>query len=240
MSSSKLMMRPVILSSPEKLAFLLTIFCAGGSVTTSSPGCSVAGDLRHALGLALAWRQSRQRIGAGRRDRDALVGLRRGHRDARRDVLRNDGGARRRRQRLRLHRAGRRHALPRQRPVGRRQHPALRQFRHLFLVVGRRLLVAAGNAAGRARRGIGKDIADLRARRAAQARSLWRPAAPQNRSGQWFETSRGFNRRIGLATLYRLIRRSQGHRLTRRIRRGKGGSRPPGVAATGQPARRMK
>src|SRR5690242_19613933 len=43
MSSSKLMMRPVILSSPEKLAFLLTIFCAGGSVTTSSPGCNVAG-----------------------------------------------------------------------------------------------------------------------------------------------------------------------------------------------------
>src|ERR1700687_4710390 len=33
------MMRPVILSRPEKLAFLLTIFCAGGSVTTSSPGC---------------------------------------------------------------------------------------------------------------------------------------------------------------------------------------------------------
>src|ERR1700761_4646291 len=38
------MMRPVILSSPEKLAFLLMIFCAGGSVTTSSPGCSVGGD----------------------------------------------------------------------------------------------------------------------------------------------------------------------------------------------------
>src|ERR1700720_626807 len=37
------MMRPVILSSPEKLAFLLTIFWAGGSVTTSSPGCKVAG-----------------------------------------------------------------------------------------------------------------------------------------------------------------------------------------------------
>jgi hypothetical protein len=46
------MMRPVILSSPEKLAFLLTIFCAGGSVTTSSPGCSVAG----ACGTPLGWR----------------------------------------------------------------------------------------------------------------------------------------------------------------------------------------
>src|ERR1700752_401316 len=50
MSSSKLMMRPVILSSPEKLAFLLTIFCAGGSVTTSSPGCRVAGDCGTPLG----------------------------------------------------------------------------------------------------------------------------------------------------------------------------------------------
>src|SRR5271154_3549721 len=43
MSASKLMMRPVILSRPEKVAFLLVIFCAGGSVTTSSPGCRVGG-----------------------------------------------------------------------------------------------------------------------------------------------------------------------------------------------------
>ena len=35
---------------------------------------------------------------------------------------------------------------------------------------------------------------------AAQARLWWRPPGPQNRSGQWFETSRGFKRRIGLAT----------------------------------------
>src|SRR5258708_14796032 len=52
MSASKLMMRPVILSRPEKLAFLLTIFCAGGSETTSSPGCNVAGD----CGTPLGWR----------------------------------------------------------------------------------------------------------------------------------------------------------------------------------------
>ena len=45
-------MRPVILSRPEKLAFLLTIFCAGGSVTTSSPGCRVAG----VCGTPLGWR----------------------------------------------------------------------------------------------------------------------------------------------------------------------------------------
>src|SRR3954462_4364915 len=37
------MIRPVILSRPEKVAFLFTIFCAGGSLTTSSPGCKVAG-----------------------------------------------------------------------------------------------------------------------------------------------------------------------------------------------------
>src|SRR6478672_8314560 len=46
------MMRPVILSSPEKLAFLLVIFCDGGSVTTSSPGCNEAGD----CGTVLGWR----------------------------------------------------------------------------------------------------------------------------------------------------------------------------------------
>src|SRR3954452_1065803 len=42
MSASKLMILPVILSRPEKLAFLLTILLAGGSVTTSSPGCKGA------------------------------------------------------------------------------------------------------------------------------------------------------------------------------------------------------
>src|SRR5215218_2957313 len=36
------MMRPVILSRPEKLAFLLVTFDAGGSDTTSSPGCRLA------------------------------------------------------------------------------------------------------------------------------------------------------------------------------------------------------
>ena len=99
------MMRPVILSRPEKLAFLLVILVAGGSVTTSSPGCSVGRRLRHALGLALARRQSRQRIapggalatpgcpGCGGCDRDARLG-----------ALGNDGGAGRRRQRLRLER----------------------------------------------------------------------------------------------------------------------------------------
>src|SRR5262249_6937088 len=54
MSSSKLMMRPVILSSPEKLAFLLMIFCAGGSVTTSSPGCKDAGVCGTFFGSAAA------------------------------------------------------------------------------------------------------------------------------------------------------------------------------------------
>src|SRR5204863_8856564 len=53
-SSSKLMMRPVILSRPEKLAFLLVILVAGGSDTTSSPGCRVAGDC--GTPLAGGWR----------------------------------------------------------------------------------------------------------------------------------------------------------------------------------------
>src|ERR1700735_2362122 len=55
------MMRPVILSRPEKLAFLLTIFSAGGSVTTSSPGCSVGGD----CGTPLGWRCPGGTPGAG-------------------------------------------------------------------------------------------------------------------------------------------------------------------------------
>src|SRR5260370_42365466 len=33
------MMRPVILSRPEKSALALTIFCDGGSATIWSPGC---------------------------------------------------------------------------------------------------------------------------------------------------------------------------------------------------------
>src|SRR5260221_4165159 len=109
--------------------------------------------LRHALGLALARRQSRQRIGARGRDGDALARLRRRYRDRRRRILGNDGGAGRWCQGLRLHRPGRRYALPRQRTIGRRQQPALRQFRHFFFIVRRRLrLAAAGNIAGRARR----------------------------------------------------------------------------------------
>src|SRR5689334_1123335 len=38
-ATSKLMMRPVILSRPENNADLLTMRCGGGSVMTSSPGC---------------------------------------------------------------------------------------------------------------------------------------------------------------------------------------------------------
>src|SRR5882672_9684068 len=54
------MMRPVILSSPEKLAFLLMIFWAGGSDTTSSPGCRVAGG----CGLPFGWRTPGGRPGS--------------------------------------------------------------------------------------------------------------------------------------------------------------------------------
>src|SRR5689334_10558613 len=46
------MMRPVILSRPEKVAFLLVTFVDGGSLTTSSPGWMLAG----VCGTPLGWR----------------------------------------------------------------------------------------------------------------------------------------------------------------------------------------
>jgi hypothetical protein len=66
---------------------------------------------------------------------------------------------------LALHASGCRHALPRRRTVRRRQQAAARQFRH-FLVVIRQLLllIAARDRTRRPQRGIGKNIADLRAR----------------------------------------------------------------------------
>ena len=154
------MMRPVILSRPEKLAFLLVILVAGGSDTTSSPGCRVAGELRHALGRGLAL--ARRRVGDAR-----LARLRRLNGDARLGALGSDGRSRRRRQRLRLEASRRRSALPRRRTVRGRQQAAARQFRHFLVVVGEwlLLLIAARNGARRPQRRIGKDIADLRLRR---------------------------------------------------------------------------
>src|SRR5260370_1345196 len=113
------MMRPVILSRPEKLAFLLVTFDAGGSDTTSSPGSRVAGVPATLLG----WR-------------------------------------------------------------------------------------CPGGSPGGESESVGGGI-----RAAKQVRARVR------------NISRGFNRRIGLAT-YKHIRRSRALRLTRRIRRGKGGFRP--------------
>ena len=192
--------------------------------------------LRHALGLALSRRQSRQRIAARGRHRDALPGaVRRRDRNARRRVLRNHGGARRRRQRLRLHRAGRRHALPRRRTASAAAGPAAAPALPL-----RRRAAAAGCRAGYcpaaacagsekilpicARAGGASEIVEAATRAAKPVRAMVR------------NISRGFKGRIGLATLYRLIRRSQGLRLTRRIRRGKGA----GFAATSQPVPQMK
>src|SRR5437660_1425537 len=65
------MMRPVILSSPEKLAFLLVILVAGGSDTTSSPGCKVAGD----CGTPLGWRCPGGNPGDGAPPEGALATL---------------------------------------------------------------------------------------------------------------------------------------------------------------------
>ena len=175
---------------------------AGGSVTTSSPGCSVAGDLRHALGLALARRQPGSALRRRRVGDAGLAGLRRLHRDARLGIWRNDGRAGRRRQRLRLHAAGRRHALPRRRPVRGRQQPAARQFRHFLVVVGHLSagLMPRGMAPGGRGARIGKDIADLRARR---RRKRDRGGGHQGRKtsqGNGSKHLRGFKRRIGLAT----------------------------------------
>src|SRR3954471_17271961 len=59
------MMRPVILSRPEKLAFLLTILLEGGSVTTSSPGCKVAAAPGTLLGWGWAGGEPRRGGGGG-------------------------------------------------------------------------------------------------------------------------------------------------------------------------------
>src|SRR3954452_20522038 len=99
------MMRPVILSRPEKVAFLFTIFWAGGSVTTSSPGCrlgGVCGTAPAGAPFCLRWG------GPGGRAR----GVGRGDRDGGRLVWRSDRGARRRRQRLALDRSRHHIALP--------------------------------------------------------------------------------------------------------------------------------
>jgi hypothetical protein len=131
----------VILSRPEKLAFLLVILVEGGSCTTSSPGCNVAGACGGTApccvpcGVPLGCRCPGGRPGNGLATAGP-PGLRRLHRNAGLGAGRRDGRAGRRRQGLRLHAAGRRHALRRwQRPVRRRQQAAARQFRHFLVVV---------------------------------------------------------------------------------------------------------
>jgi hypothetical protein len=65
------------------------------------------------------------------------------------------------------------------------------------------------------------------------------PPGPQNQSGQWFETSRAaLKGESGSRHSTKLVRRSRCHRLTRRIRRGKGGLPPS--PATGHAAPQMK
>ena len=243
-SSSKLMMRPVILSSPEKLAFLLVILVAGGSDTTSSPGCKVAGvcGTRSWAGVvpaaigsawpggALATPGPAGPPGCGGCDGDARLG-----------VLRNDGGTRRRRQRLRLH-AARSAARPApaadgsaSATAGRAAVPALPRRRRAVLL---RLVAARDRSPAAAAADRKKYCRSARAR-AAQARLSRRRSGPQNQSGQWFETSRAaLKGESGSRHSTKLIRRSRGLRLTRRIRRGKGGFPPS--PATGQPAPQMK
>src|SRR5882757_6769231 len=59
-AASNVMMRPVILSRPENNAPLLAIFCDGGSVITSSPGC---GEV--SCGPPRGWRWPGGRPGSG-------------------------------------------------------------------------------------------------------------------------------------------------------------------------------
>ena len=183
--------------------------------------------LRHALGLALAGRQSRQRIGGRRRVGDALAGLRRRNRDARLGILRNHGGAGRRRQGCDCTGPGGGAPCPGGGRIGRRQHAAAAAVPALSSSSSGRRRAADCRAEWRPADAAADPKKYCRSARApaAQARSWWRPAGPQNRSGQWFETSRAaLKGRIGLATLYSIIRRSQATRLTRRIRREHDGS----------------
>ena len=210
-------------------------------MTTSSPGCRLARRLRHALGLALARRQSRQRIGAGGALATPCARLRRRDGNPRLRVLRNDGGARRRRQRLRLHGARRRHALPRRRTVRRRQQAAARQFRHLFVVVGRLLLlllprgmVPGGRGGGSekilpicARAGGASEIVEAATRAAKPVRAMVRNISAASKG------------RIGLATLYRLYPPLARPPVNTPNTAGKGRLLPRS-ASTGQPLPHMK
>ena len=184
MSTSNLMMRPVILSRPENTACLLTIFCAGGAVTTSSPGwtrsAAVAAAGRGPFGWRWPGRHARQRIGRGRGRRAA----------AEPGAAAGGGAAGRRRQWLGLHRAWRRHGRARRRTDRRRQDAALRNIRHFF---GVRILVLRADIARRPRRLIAENVAELRVR-CRRERGI--AACERKRQGKENGTGRGIARGI--------------------------------------------
>ena len=132
--------------------------------------------------------------------------------------------------------SGRRHALPRRRRfgVGNSRPRGNSGTSSSSSGIAARAAVAGCRAGWRPAAAAEDPKRYCRSARApgAQARLSWRPPGPQNRSGQWFETSRGFKRRIGLATLYRLIRRSRATRLTRRIRREHDGTNFVGISTS--------
>ena len=188
-------MRPVILSRPEKLAFLLVILVAGGSVTTSSPGCrlrrrSAARPWAGAVPAAIPARRcvgdarAAAPPGCGGVDGDARLRVLAERRwypaaaPAAATAPRPGGGA--------PCPGGGRFGVGNSRPRGSSGTSSSSSGACCCCCLPR------GIAAGRPQRRIGENIADLRLRRRAQARSSRRPSGPQNRSGQWFETSRGF------------------------------------------------
>src|ERR1700712_392772 len=173
------MMRPVILSRPEKLAFLLVILVAGGSDTTSSPGCKVAG----APGTLLGCFCPGGNPGSGLADGGALA-------TAGAPGAPGCGGAT---------------AMPGGVFWGTTVVPGGGASGCDCTLPGAGTpcpgsgRFGVGNSRPRGRAGAAPDRKRYcRSARApgAQARSSRRRSEPQNQSGQWFETSRGFKGRI--------------------------------------------
>ena len=223
------MMRPVILSRPEKLAFLLTIFAAGGSLHDLVARLQARRRLRHALRLALSRRQPRQRIGRAAAAARATAG---------RHVLRDHGRARRRRQRLRLHGPGMLDALPRQRPVGggsTRPCGSAGTSSSSSWAAGwlPRGMLPGGRGTGSEKivpiparaRGGASEIAMAAIRAAKPVRTMVR------------NISRGFNGRIGLTTLYRDDHAARRAPVNTLITAGKGRLSPASCALVSPPAK---
>ena len=201
MATSKLMMRPVILSSPENSAPLFAIFCDGGSGMTSSPGC---GEVSAGCGVP--------RGGAGRAPDQATPA----HRARRVGSCRVPGGGKR----LRLDAAA---GLARNAPASVGMlllGIALVRVLRIALLLRRllRRLAAAGTLRRRTRRRAEKRlerIDELRRRRKHAKRGL-SGAASGKQYGAIVPSARSVPKDVQDPLV-------QDRRLTRGIRRRKGG-----------------